>query len=176
MKFPQELNSHVFKTKASHLDGGHPLCSGMERDGLRHATLPKTHHMKMTTTTQAIPARLSPIAGHQYRGEKYATDGQNGYVPETIITVGAWNVRSLRAAVKVEELTHKMKRCRWNIFGLCEVRWKTFGETSIPEVHKLFFSGSEDRHEHGAGFLIHTDTVNPSWDADQPPADSLPFV
>ena len=46
MKFPQEPN--VFKTKASHLDGGHPLWSGMESNGLRHATLPKTRHMKMT--------------------------------------------------------------------------------------------------------------------------------
>ena len=26
----------------------------MERDELRHATLPKTHHMKMTTTTQLV--------------------------------------------------------------------------------------------------------------------------
>ena len=47
MKFPQELNGYVFKTKASHLDGGHRLWSGMERDGPRHATLHKTHHMKM---------------------------------------------------------------------------------------------------------------------------------
>ena len=34
-------------TKAIHLDGGHRLWSGMERDGLRHATLPKTYHMYM---------------------------------------------------------------------------------------------------------------------------------
>ena len=37
---------------------------------------------------------------------------------------------------------------------------KNFGETSTPEGHKLFFSGHEDRHEHGVGFLIHKDTVN----------------
>ena len=69
-------------------------------------------------------------------------------------------VRSLRAAGKVEELTHEMKRYQWNILGLCEVRWKNFGETSTPEGHKLFFSGGEDRHKHGVGFLIHKDTVN----------------
>ena len=51
MKFPQELNGYVFKTKASHLDGEHRLWSGMERDGLRDATLPNTHRMKMTTAT-----------------------------------------------------------------------------------------------------------------------------
>ena len=41
-----------------------------------------------------------------------------------------------------------------------DVRWKNFGEASAPEGHKLFFSGREDRHEHGVGFLIHKDTVN----------------
>ena len=29
-----------------------------------------------------------------------------------------------------------------------------------PEGHKVFFSGIEDRYEHGVGFLIHKDTVN----------------
>ena len=37
---------------------------------------------------------------------------------------------------------------------------ENFGETSLPKGHKLFFSGHEDRHEHGVGFLIHKDTVN----------------
>ena len=59
-KFPPELNGYVFKTKASHLDEGHRLWSGMERNGLCHETLSKTHLMKMTTTTQSIPARSSP--------------------------------------------------------------------------------------------------------------------
>ena len=138
----------------------------MERDGLRHATLPKTLHMKMTTTTQSIPAWSSPgtrtspsVAGHQDWGEKYATDGPKALRTRNI-TTGTWNVRSLKTAGKVEELTHEMKRYRWNILGLCEVRWKNFGETSTPEGHRLFFSGREDRHEHGVGFLIYTDTVN----------------
>ena len=156
MKFPQELNGYVFKTKANHLDGGLRLWSGMERDGLRHATLPKTHHMKMTTTTQSIPARSSPgtrtapsVAGHQDGGEKYTTDGPKLLRARNNITIGTWNIESLRAAGKVEELTDEMKRYRWNILGLCEVRWKNFGETSTPEGHKLFFSGREDKHEHG---------------------------
>ena len=159
----------MFGTKASDLDGGHRLWSGMERDGLRHATLPKTHHMYMITTTQSIPARSSPgaraapsVAGHQDGGEKYATDGPKSLRARNNITIDAWNVRSLRAAGNVEELTHEKKINKWNILGLCEVRWKkkNFGETSTPEGHKLFFSGREDRLEHGVGFLIHKDTVN----------------
>ena len=121
----------------------------------------------MTTTTQSILARSSPgtrtapsVAGHQDGGEKYATDGPKSLRARNNITIGTWNVRSLRAAGKVEELTHEMKRYQWNILGLCEVRWKNFGETSTPEGHKLFFSGREDRHGHGVGFLILKDTVN----------------
>ena len=129
MKFLQDLNGYVFKTKASNLNGGHRLWSGMERDGLHHATLPKTHHMYMTTKTQSIPARSSPgtrtapsVAGHQDGREKYTTDGPKPLHARNSITIGTWNVRSLRAAGKVEELTHEMKRYQWHILGLCEVR------------------------------------------------------
>ena len=56
-------------------------------------------------------------------------------------------------AGKLQELTHEMDRHRWNILGLCEMRWKNFGETTTEEGHKVFFSGKEDKHEHGVGFL-----------------------
>ena len=44
--------------------------------------------------------------------------------------------------------------------GFCEMRWKNFGETTTEEGHKIFFSGKEDKHEHGVGFLVHKDIVN----------------
>ena len=52
-----------------------------------------------------------------------------------------------------------MDRYSWNILGLCEMRWKNFCETAIEEGHKVFFSGKEDKHEHGIGFLVHTDIM-----------------
>ena len=117
MKFPQELSGYVFKTKTSHLDGGHRLWSGMERDGLCLVTLPKTQYMKVTTTSQSIPARSSPgtrttpsVGGHQDGGEKYVTDGLKSQRDRNDITIGTWNVKSLRAAGNVEELTHEIKR------------------------------------------------------------------
>ena len=39
-----------------------------------------------------------------------------------------------------------MDRYKWNILGLCEMRWKNFGETTTEEGHKVFFSGKEDKH------------------------------
>ena len=53
-----------------------------------------------------------------------------------------------------------MDRYRWNILGLCEIRWKTFGEATTEEGHEIFFSGKEDKHEHGVGFLVHKDIMN----------------
>ena len=44
-----------------------------------------------------------------------------------------------------------MDRYRWNILGLCEMRWKNFGKTT-EEGHKVFFTGKEDKYEHGTGF------------------------
>ena len=52
-----------------------------------------------------------------------------------------------------------MDRYRQNILGFCEMRWKNFGETT-EEGHKVFFSGKENKHEHGVGFLVHKDIVN----------------
>ena len=41
--------------------------------------------------------------------------------------------------------------------GLCELRWNNFGEISTDDEHKVYFSGEEDRHEYGFGFLVHED-------------------
>ena len=161
--------NQVSETRASHLVGGFRLWSGMERDGLRHATLPKIHLNDMTTKKNAIPARSSPglprtapPAGHQGRtGEKCATGGTNCKIrARSNITIGTWNVRTLREDGKLEELEHEMKRYKWNILGLCESRLRKAGEKSTEEGHRLFWSGLEETHEQGVGFLVHRDTAN----------------
>ena len=40
------------------------------------------------------------------------------------ITIATWNVRTLRATGKVEELLHEMDRYKLSSLGLCEMRWK----------------------------------------------------
>ena len=75
------------------------------------------------------------------------------------MTIDTWNTMTLTAARKLQELTHEMDRYRWNILRRCETRWKNFGETT-EEGHKVYFSGKEDKHEHGVGFLVHKDIVN----------------
>ena len=69
-------------------------------------------------------------------------------------------MRTLRPDGKLEQLTPAMSRYHWNIVGLCEMRWKNFGEMSTDDGHKVYFSGEEDRHEYGVGFLVHKDVVD----------------
>ena len=75
------------------------------------------------------------------------------------ITIASWNVRTLRAAGKVEELLHEMDRYKWSILGLCEMRWKKSGEIPTDGGHRVYLSGKEDKHEQGVGFLVHKDFV-----------------
>ena len=53
-----------------------------------------------------------------------------------------------------------MDRYRWNIRGLCEMRWKNFGETTAEEGVNVFFSEKEDKHEPGVGCLVQKYIVN----------------
>ena len=80
--------------------------------------------MKMKTKNKLIPDRsqpgitmTAPTVRHRNVGDKYATG-----VPKIKkirgrenIAVGTWNVRTLRQAGKLEQLTHAMSRYHWNI-------------------------------------------------------------
>ena len=114
-----------------------------------------------------IPDRLprSAPSNTMDGGEKYATGTRQDSTPSKIrgrsnITIGTWNVRTLHAVGKMEELEHEMEMYHWNILGLIETRWKNEGETTTNEGHMFYYSGKDDNHEHGVGFLIHKDTVN----------------
>ena len=142
--------------------------NSLERDGLRQAELCPRHTIVMNTKNNLIPNRsqpeitmTAPTVRHWDVGDKYATG-----VPKIKkirgrenIAVGTWNVRTLRPAGKLEQLTHAMSRYHWNTVGLCEMRWKNFGEMSTDDGHKVYFSGEESKHEYGVGFLVHKDVV-----------------
>ena len=81
----------------------------------------------------------APSARHQDGRDKYNTGDQISKIRgRDSITTGTWNVRTMRPAGKLKELTYEMDRYRWNLLGLCEVRWKNFGETTTEEGPKLY--------------------------------------
>ena len=112
-------------------------------------TLPKTHH-GMTTHNHSIPdrsppgsTRTAPSAVHQDGGVKYATGAPSKIRGRDNITIGTWNTRILRASGKLQELTHEMDRYRWNILGLCEMRWKNLAKQQQRKDTR--FSSVEER-------------------------------
>ena len=60
---------------------------------------------------------------------------------------------------KLKSYTYEMTRYNWHVIGLHEVRSKDFGETTTREGHKIYYSGKENKHEHGVGCL----STKPSW-------------
>ena len=75
--------------------------------------------------TGSVAARVTK--DHDFRlhhdvGVKYVTCASSEIRGRDNITIGTWNTRTLRAAGKLQEVTHEMDRCRWNILGLCEMR------------------------------------------------------
>ena len=101
-----------------------------------------------------------PTAAFQGGGDKSAT----GSRPEIRMqseetTIGTWNIRTLNSG-RIHEITHELERYKWDIIGLCEVRWKNFGETVTKEGHKLWFSGDENKHQHGVGILVNKSKIN----------------
>ena len=67
------------------------------------------------------------------------------------LTVGTWNVQTLWAAGKLELLRNEMKRFRYDIIGISEVRWTGKGETPNGD---FIWSGEETSHMRGVGFLL----------------------
>jgi hypothetical protein len=100
-----------------------------------------------------------PLPSDQGRVEKLAT-GKNSYttkntqklkLAKNTLTVGTWNVQTLWAAGKLELLRHEMKRFRYDIIGISEVRWTGKGETPKGD---FIWSGEESSHTRGVGFLL----------------------
>ena len=101
-------------------------------------------HQMMKTSNHTIPdrsppglTRTTPSAVHKDEGVMDATCASSKIQGRDNITIGTWNTRTLRAPGKLQELTHEMDRYRWNILGLCDIRWKNFGETTTEEGHKV---------------------------------------
>ena len=51
-------------------------------------------------------------------------------ITKNTLTVGTWNVQTLWATGKLELLRNEMKRFRYDMVGISEVRWTGKGETS----------------------------------------------
>jgi Reverse transcriptase (RNA-dependent DNA polymerase)/Endonuclease-reverse transcriptase/Domain of unknown function (DUF6451) len=100
-----------------------------------------------------------PLLSDQGRVEKLATGENLSTTKNThkltlvknTLTVGTWNVQTLWAAGKLELLRNEMKRFKYDIIGISEVRWTGKGETPNGD---FIWSGEETSHTRGVGFLL----------------------
>ena len=70
------------------------------------------------------------------------------------LTIGTYNVRSLRTDDRLTELETELDNMKWDVMGLCEVRRPGTLWTTLKSGHHLFHSGN-DISQAGVGFLIH---------------------
>ena len=76
---------------------------------------------------------------------------QQWKITKDTLTVGTWNVQTLWATGKLELLRNEMKRFRFDVIGISEVRWTGKGETPSGD---FIWSGEDTTHARGVGMLL----------------------
>ena len=99
-----------------------------------------------------------PLLDDQGRVEKLATGKSTSMkateklkITKNTLTVGTWNVQTLWTTGKLELLRNEMKRYRYDIVSISEVRWTRKGETSNRD---FIWSGEDKTHVRGVGMLL----------------------
>ena len=96
--------------------------------------------------------RVEKLATGKHVNTKHATKNTQRLKPvKKTLTVGTWNVQTLWAAGKLELLRNEMKRFKYDIIGISEVRWTGKGETPNGD---FIWSGEEKTHTRGVGLLL----------------------
>ncbi|CAF2073780.1 unnamed protein product [Rotaria magnacalcarata] len=76
---------------------------------------------------------------------------QQWKITKDTLTVGTWNVQTLWTTGKLELLRNEMKRFRFDVIGISEVRWTGKGE--IPSGD-FIWSGEDTTHTRVVGMLL----------------------
>ena len=101
------------------------------------------------------------LPGRGSRGASQVESQRNPLIVwggEGRLRVGAWNVRTLRKAGKLENLIREMDRKRLDVVGLSEVRWKECGDLMNENV-RMIHSGCEGG-KNGVAIVLSKRTRN----------------
>ena len=58
------------------------------------------------------------------------------------------------------ELIYKLKLYQRMIIGINKMRWKDDDERSTADGHRVYYSRSADKHEHGVGLIVNSTVSN----------------
>ena len=99
-----------------------------------------------------------PLLDDQGRVEKLATGKLTSTkateklkLAKNTLTLGTWNAQTLWTTGKLELLRNEMKRSRYDMASISEVRWTEKRETSTRD---FIWSGEDRTHVRGVGLLL----------------------
>ncbi|CAF4692807.1 unnamed protein product, partial [Rotaria sp. Silwood2] len=127
--------------------GPRPLSSNQDRvEKLATGKTEKTGTKTGTTTRQIITNKTTAAVTSNVK-----IGQQQWKITKDTLTVGTWNVQTLWATGKLELLRNEMKRFRFDVIGISEVRWTGKGETPNGD---FIWSGEDTTHTRGVGMLL----------------------
>ncbi|XP_052224222.1 craniofacial development protein 2-like [Dreissena polymorpha] len=96
--------------------------------------------------------------------DKFATEANPSIKLATKgTTIGTWDVRTLNTCGKVHELTRELRRYRWDILGLAEIRWLRCDKHQQKKGIR-WFNGEDSIHRNGVAFIVRKEVYAPTDD------------
>ena len=95
--------------------------------------------LKPSGRSNAKYAPKGPALGWKGKRKVYG-EGKRRMEEKHEIRVGTWNVRTMNAMGKLENVKEEMRRNRLSIMGVSEVRWKDGGDF-VSDGYRVMYAG-----------------------------------
>ena len=93
------------------------------------------------------------VSSQSLRETRRRTKKSNIFSAKVATRIATWNVRTLSQAGKLQQLIEEFNKCKLNILGISEARWKDSGKIK-SEGKTFLFSGHAEHHIHGVGLIL----------------------
>ena len=111
----------------------------------------------ISTTTAMAPIPVKPLNGQGVlRISRFPSVKDNSLLSaKSEISIGNWNVRTLRQDGKLEEMVAEFQRYKLDMCALTETRLTGADKTNLEDGMSLLTSGRRDGlHHQGVGLLL----------------------
>ena len=93
------------------------------------------------------------VSSQSPRETRRRTKMSNIFSATVATRIATWNVRTLSQTGKLQQLSREFNKCKLNILGISEARWKDSGKI-MSEGKTFLFSGHAEHHIHGVGLML----------------------
>ncbi|XP_063436004.1 craniofacial development protein 2-like [Mytilus trossulus] len=96
------------------------------------------------------PMNVSSESRNAARGKKCGL-----LTPKNVLSIGAWNVRTMYETGKTAQVVNEMRRYNISILGVSECRWLNNGSISTDTGETILYSGRTDnKHYEGVALVL----------------------